>query len=115
MECQKCESSDAFCNLNETCHLEADDRGEKNEDCKINIEERAPDKKIKGRELGLFIGSDSNSVLFALYVAISAVYRFVAARLERYFCLFATLCADCGEHLARATAHTATATVAITL
>jgi cobalt-zinc-cadmium efflux system protein len=32
MECQKCESTDAFCNLEETCHLDPDDRGEKDED-----------------------------------------------------------------------------------
>jgi hypothetical protein len=52
--------------------------------------------------------------LSALYVAISAVYRFIAARLERYLSLFAALCTDRGIHLARAPAHTAAA-IAITL
>ena len=47
---------------------------------------------------------------FALYVAISAVYRFVAARLKRYFCLLAALSAGSRIHLARAaTTHSATA------
>ena len=39
---------------------------------------------------------------FGLEVAILAVYWFVAARLKRDFCLFTTLGASRGEHLARA-------------
>jgi hypothetical protein len=53
------------------------------------------------------------SGLFALNVAISAVYRLVAARLEGYLSFFAALCANSGEHLAgSASAH---ATAAITI
>jgi hypothetical protein len=58
------------------------------------------------------------SGLFALYVAISAVYRLVAARLEGYLSFFAALSTNSGEHLARsASAHTAAtaATITITL
>ncbi len=69
-------------------------------------------KKYRPEKSGLYFFRLS-SLRFALDVAISAVYRFIAARLEGYLSLFATLCANCGEHLARATAHAAA--IAITL
>jgi hypothetical protein len=54
--------------------------------------------------------------LLALYVAISAVYRFIAARLKRYLSFLTALRANSGEHLARTSAHTApTAAATISL
>jgi hypothetical protein len=47
-------------------------------------------------------------LLFVLGKAVSAVYRLVAAGLERYLSIFAALRANSGEHLACAASVTAT-------
>jgi hypothetical protein len=54
------------------------------------------------------------TVLFALYVAISAINGFIAAGLERDFCLLAALSAYRREHLPWTPAHTAATATAAT-
>ena len=70
--------------------------------------------KKKGRRFRPVFFSDLSSLLsFVLDVAISAVYRLVAAGLEGYLCLLPHCAQVAGNIWRGPTAHTATATATI--